>query len=487
MLKTVVIVGSGAAGIGAALTLVDKNYRVILLEKGDKFGGASMFGAQGLFAVESKYQTGIDYTVADAYQELIDYTHHRSNSRITKAILEKSAETIDWLDQHGLQTELVNNTQEAHQKKPRTYHQYIDKFNGFNKLIQYFQAKGGRLLTKTAGKKILMENGQIIGIQVIRNGTEETIECQVIIIADGGFIGNKKLVKQHLTINFNNLYSMGERKATGDGIEMLAKIGADISQPPLFENHAASVVSSKNPKWHNETVFSLTNVPFLWVDSSGKRFTNEDICYDFALWGNATYVAGGYYYFLLDQKIIDYLKENSLNWTDSFERTFKTLRHKPMTHKIGPFAKIDSDLAEAINENTAWKADNLIDLSKKMMVPINNLNETVKNYNALVATGKDTDLYKADKFMKFSVGQEPFYAIKACSTSLGTIGGVAVDEKFNVLSPNNRAIPGAFAAGNTAAGGMYDDSYPTIEGLSCAFAWNSGRLAGEAAEDFLSK
>ncbi len=155
MLKTVVIVGSGAAGIGAALTLVDKNYRVILLEKGDKFGGASMFGAQGLFAVESKYQTGIDYTVADAYQELIDYTHHRSNSRITKAILEKSAETIDWLDQHGLQTELVNNTQEAHQKKPRTYHQYIDKFNGFNKLIQYFQAKGGRLLTKTAGKKIL--------------------------------------------------------------------------------------------------------------------------------------------------------------------------------------------------------------------------------------------------------------------------------------------------------------------------------------------
>lgn len=223
------------------------------------------------------------------------------------------------------------------------------------------------------------------------------------------------------------------------------------------------------------------------MDSSGKRFTNEDVCYDFALWGNATYVAGGYYYFLLDQKIIDYLKENNLNWTDSFERTFKTLQHKPMTHKIGPFAKINSDLAEAINENTAWKADNLIDLSKKMMVPINNLNETVKNYNALVATGKDTDLYKADKFMKFSVGQEPFYAIKACSTSLGIIGGVAVDEKFNVLSPNNQAIPGAFAAGNTAAGGMYGDSYPTIEGLSCAFAWNSGRLAGEAAEDFLSK
>ncbi|WP_281166320.1 FAD-binding protein, partial [Liquorilactobacillus sicerae] len=54
MLKTVVIVGSGAAGIGAALTLVDKNYRVILLVKVDKFGGASMFGAQGLFAVESK-------------------------------------------------------------------------------------------------------------------------------------------------------------------------------------------------------------------------------------------------------------------------------------------------------------------------------------------------------------------------------------------------------------------------------------------------
>ena len=31
---------------------------------------------------------------------------------------------------------------------------------------------------------------------------------------------------------------------------------------------------------------------------------------------------------------------------------------------------------------------------------------------------------------------------------------------------------------NADAKGMYDPSYPTLEGISRAYAWNSGRIAG---------
>ena len=48
----IVVVGAGAFGISAALTASECGAKVALLEKGDKFGGAGMFGAQGLFAVE---------------------------------------------------------------------------------------------------------------------------------------------------------------------------------------------------------------------------------------------------------------------------------------------------------------------------------------------------------------------------------------------------------------------------------------------------
>ncbi|AUJ29713.1 FAD-dependent oxidoreductase [Liquorilactobacillus hordei] len=438
MYKTdVVVVGAGAAGIGAALTLVDAGQKVILLEKGNKFGGAGMFGAQGLFAVESRLQkeAGVSYSVKDAYHDLVDYAHYRVDLKTVKKIVEYSASTIDWLQKHGLKTELVNNTQEVHQKNPQTYHQYIDKFTGFSHLIEHLEKEHGILLTETSGEKILLDtDGQVSGVQVLHQGKTEEILCKAVIIADGGFIGDQQLVKEYLEINYENLYSMGERKATGDGLKMLENIGADTKQPHLFENHAASVISKDNLKWHNNSIFSLTNIPLLWINSRGQRFVNEDICYDFALWGNVTYKAGGFYYYLLDEELVSFLTKNSLDWTDSFERTFKTLAHEPMTYKIGPF---------------------------------NNL--------------------KADQFMKFPLKKGPFYAIKACSTTLGTLGGVQVDDNFNVLDKNGEVMQSVFAVGNTAATNMFADSYPTIEGLSCAFAWNSGRIAGKTAVNLVHK
>ncbi|BBL27639.1 hypothetical protein LDE03_02020 [Lactobacillus delbrueckii subsp. delbrueckii] len=41
----IVVVGAGASGISAALTASEFGAKVALLEKGDKFGGAGMFGA----------------------------------------------------------------------------------------------------------------------------------------------------------------------------------------------------------------------------------------------------------------------------------------------------------------------------------------------------------------------------------------------------------------------------------------------------------
>ena len=55
----IVVVGAGASGISAALTASEYGAKVALLEKGDKFGGAGMFGAQGLFAVESRAQSEV--------------------------------------------------------------------------------------------------------------------------------------------------------------------------------------------------------------------------------------------------------------------------------------------------------------------------------------------------------------------------------------------------------------------------------------------
>ncbi|MDY1546234.1 FAD-binding protein [Lactiplantibacillus pentosus] len=207
---------------------------------------------------------------------------------------------------------------------------------------------------------------------------------------------------------------------------------------------------------------------------------NENIVYDFALWGNITYTNGGYYYFILDQPTIDYLKTHRLDWTDSFERTFKTLSHQDMTHTVGPFPTIEKDLQDAINEGAAVKEQTLAQIANTLNFDYNTMQQTVLEYNQIINSGFDSDFNKSEEFLQFPVSQGPFYAVQAQSTTLGTIGGITVDEALHVLDKSGQIIPNLYATGNNASG-MYDTSYPTLEGISCAFAWNSGRIAGEDA------
>lgn len=483
----IVVIGAGASGISAALTAAQAGAKVVLLEKGDKFGGAGKFGAQGLFAADSKAQreVGVKYSKKDAFEEILNYTHHRSNARMTKAIVDESAATIDWMAENGLATELVSNTQEVHQDHPQTYHQFIDKFAGFQRLIDRFEEAGGTLLTETFAEQLVLDdNGALKSVRINEKGGERELACQAVILADGGFVGSQEELEKSISIPYSDLYSMGERKSTGDGLRMLGEIGGVNNYKRMLENHAASVVTDGKNPWSNGSLMTLATIPGFWVDQEGKRFTNEDVVYDFALWGNTTYTAGGYYFFLFDQVFVDYLTSKPLAWTGSFERTMALLAHQPMTYQVGPFEHLQAELDGFAGTDPVWKADSLAQLAQELRIKPSVLQETVAHYNSLVESGHDTDFYKDDKFMKFALTQGPFYAVKAISTTLGTVGGALVNENFEALTQNRRVIPGVYAIGNNASG-LFDSAYPTIEGLSNAFAWNSGRIAGRQAAKYV--
>ena len=82
----------------------------------------------------------------------------------------------------------------------------------------------------------------------------------------------------------------------------------------------------------------------------------------------------------------------------------------------------------------------------------------------------------------------PFYAVKAHTVFLGTLGGIKINHKTEVLDKQDDVIPGLYAGGYDA-GGMYGDSYCIKDsaGLSSSFAINSGRIAGKNALNYLGK
>ena len=114
------------------------------------------------------------------------------------------------------------------------------------------------------------------------------------------------------------------------------------------------------------------------------------------------------------------------------------------------------------------------------------LRAAVDEYNSACARGHDGLFAKNPKFLRPLVGPK-FYAARARTVTLGTKGGIEINENMEVLDKKSTVIPGLYAGGFDA-GGMYGDSYPihVSSGLSSAFALNSGRIAGRNALAYLA-
>ena len=129
----IAIVGAGASGTTAACAAIDGGAQVLMVEATGDVGGISKMFAGGPFAVESELmqQAGGEYaaiTHEEVIQTLIDYAHFINYGPLVKAIVEKSGDTISWLEKWGLSFHVNPDTpQVAHRDdnlKWMMYHWY---------------------------------------------------------------------------------------------------------------------------------------------------------------------------------------------------------------------------------------------------------------------------------------------------------------------------------------------------------------------------
>ena len=80
-----------------------------------------------------------------------------------------------------------------------------------------------------------------------------------------------------------------------------------------------------------------------------------------------------------------------------------------------------------------------------------------------------------------------FYAGRFLPGAYGSVGGIKINHRTEVLNKQWKEIPGLYAAGTDACS-IYGDSYVFIlPGNTMGFAINSGRIAGENAAAFAKK
>jgi fumarate reductase flavoprotein subunit len=134
-----------------------------------------------------------------------------------------------------------------------------------------------------------------------------------------------------------------------------------------------------------------------------------------------------------------------------------------------------------------FAADTLASLAAQTGCDPLALEATVEEYNRFCAQGHD-DLFAKDRRCLRPLVGPRYFAIRARTAFFGTMGGIRVNERLEVVDKRDVPIPGLYAGGFDA-GGMYGDGYPikSSSGLSSAFALNSGRIAGKSALGYLTK
>ncbi|MFD1175170.1 FAD-dependent oxidoreductase [Paenibacillus puldeungensis] len=484
MTTDVVVVGGGASGTAAALAAAEKGAKVVVLEKAATPGGAGRFLAEGLLAIQSDQQkkAGETYTVDQAFDYLTKYTHYLSNGELTRNILEQSASTIDWLAKYGTETKLMENTQKSHIGLPVTYHKYVDKNKAFDNMYAKLKEMGGTLLTNTAGKELIKDQaGNIIGVIAQKaDGGKLTVHAKKVVLATGGYAGSDAMIKKYL--NVSNYTTMAYANNTGDGLTMAQAVGADDFNINAVAVHSA-LIPSKDPSVWQGSTGQLLNLPLMWVNREGKRFVDEGVVYDFALWGNAAVAQGGEYYVVLDDATMKQLSEQGSDLTNSFEKTYLVgagVDTKTSTGKVAPMKDLYDSMDKTIKAGAAFKGNTIEELAKNMGVDAANLVGAAADYSKSVKSGKDSEFLKNPAYMKYSVEKGPFYAVQAAALVEDSIGGIRVNGSLQVMNGQFKPISGLYAVG-CDAGGLYGDSYPTFEGLTLSFAFNSGRLGGYAA------
>ena len=463
-----VIIGAGGAGLAAALAAAENGTSgITVLEKRSSPGGTSA-RASGIFACESPVQVR-ERVVADRdplFKKALEWSHWKDvDPRLLRAFIDKSGDTIRWLEAMGLEFSLIRLYPE--QQAPVQHN--IKGFGAHLVQVLAHQCaeKGIRIILNSNVENILCaENGRIAGVVAIVDGQETQIDSKKVIIATGGFCGNPELLRQYCPAYYEGL-SMSGVPLSGDGIRMAAAAGAAL------ENRASMILEGPRFDPHGWPFMALERDPStLWVNRLGRRFADETAGYHvFESVYSMLRQPDRACYTLFDTSILQFSARNGI-----------MLSRRPSVADNPEVRIIDlTDALERYSADGRVKiADSWDEIAAWIGADPATLLQTVTEYNAACDHGYDGVFAKDRKYLRPLI-QTPFYAVKSEPVLLDTIGVIKVNERMEVLNKSAKPIPGLFAAGVVAGGWQSEIYCGVLSAGAFGFAVNSGRIAGETS------
>lgn len=476
------VIAAGPAGLAAAVAAAESGVSVAVFEKSAVTGGASNMG-MGPFAVESHIQQEMmeKLTLDDAFAEFMEANHWHVDAQLVRAYFAKSADTIRWLEEMGVE---FYGAMKYFPSAHRTWHVVQPEGGGkpgprcagtmTKRMTERAQELGARIYLETPVTKILTEDGRPCGV-VAKNAQGEEITCRskAVVVATGGFGFNKEMIKEETGYTYGeDFYNIRVPGIMGDGLKMAWEAGAGrsrIMMEKIFEIQG----HSEHPEI-SAAGYLFKQPSLLAVNRLGERVMNEEFMEHTAYTANVIDIQPGrYIYTILDSGLLKHFRRKGMDVPS-------------MVHQGDALEALEPALEGCRSKglDTILEADSLEELAEKIGCRPQALQETVEAYNRDCERNYDS-LFNKSRRRLHALKKPKFYAAKFFISAYGSLGGIKINHKTEVMDDSWQVIPGFYAAGNDACtiySGTYIFQFP---GNTMGFAVNSGRIAGEQAAEYL--
>ena len=456
----VVIVGAGGAGLAAAVQANQNGSTVIVLEKMGKVGGNTILAGGAMNAVNDRSEQAIAYndSVEWHFTQTMNGGDNQGDPVLVHTLVSNAYAGVEWLMDLGMefQDETAGLFTVTGGLWPRAHKPVMPLGQGFfATYMNYIDSHEGVdvMLNTKANELLVNENGRVCGV-VATGETGNTVTVKArngVIMATGGFAASVELRSAFNTQWADlgsTIKSTNHAGATGDGIKMMQKLGADFVQMgniqllPLGDPVTGSLAG--NIEHDVETR--------IFVNKEGNRFVNEGGRRD-------------------DMTNALFAQTDAYMWIVMDSDTY------PTGDELNNFGETINQLVEA---GRAFKGETLEELAEKIGVPAENLVAAVTEFNRHAEGG---DLAGTpDEFGRtlFStpIDNGPFYAAARVPTVHHTMGGVRINQYCQVINENGQIIPGLYAAGEVT-GGIHGSNRLGGNALTDTVVF--GRIAGDSA------
>ena len=457
----IVIVGSGMAGLAAALRATDFEQRVCVLAKSPKEhrGGHTRFTESFRIPaadIDSDAEFNVpDYTASDFYSDIMAVTHYLADEDLAETVANGAAETFEWLTDFGIDWEY-----RAPHPGYTAGRVWLDGEEFVDELVALLEERDATIHYRTEAREIVRDDdGRVTGIEAREDGVRTRFDGDAVILAAGDYGSSKEKRTRYYGPGYGNMKVRGSRYNTGEALEAAMDVGAK-SDGEWGDAHMA-IIDAESA----DVEGGITRIDGyqygLILNHDGERFVDEG----------------------QDSRAHTYAKFGRRIFEQPYHEAFIVVDSKTVDDvaHMGPGRPITADSIESLANRLGIE-----DVEATV--------ETVEEFNEACDPGEyrpneldgnaTTGLELPKSNWALPLDEPPFTGYPVTGGMTFGFGGVAITTDAEVLDTRDEPIPGLYAAGN-CTGGLFYENYPGGTGLTNAAVF--GKIAAETAVSDLGR